>query len=64
MPDKGAAMKEVWEHNNVPLKAGDVLIIETGGGGGYGDPGLRAPAAIARDRRDGYVLPVMAPATQ
>ena len=41
---------------NVPLKAGDVLIIETGGGGGYGDPALRAEEAVARDARDGYVL--------
>jgi N-methylhydantoinase B/oxoprolinase/acetone carboxylase alpha subunit len=49
---------------NLPLKAGDVLIIETGGGGGYGDPRLRAPAAVARDRRDGYVVRAAEPASQ
>ena len=38
------------------LKAGDVLIIETGGGGGYGDQRERRAAALERDRRDGYVL--------
>jgi N-methylhydantoinase B len=41
---------------NVPLKAGDVLVIETGGGGGFGDPRGRSRAAIERDRRDGYIL--------
>jgi N-methylhydantoinase B/oxoprolinase/acetone carboxylase alpha subunit len=47
---------------NVPLKAGDVLIIETGGGGGYGDPALRDDEAIARDLRDGYVIAATKPA--
>lgn len=28
---------------------GDVLVIETPGGGGYGDPARRAPAALQRD---------------
>jgi N-methylhydantoinase B len=40
---------------NLALKAGDVLIIETGGGGGFGDPQSRSPDALARDLRDGYV---------
>lgn len=40
---------------NVGLKAGDVLVISGGGGGGYGDPAKRDPAAIARDRLEGYV---------
>ena len=37
------------------LRAGDCLVIETPGGGGYGDPAHRAPQAIARDRAEGYV---------
>ena len=37
------------------LRAGDCLIIESPGGGGYGDPARRAPHAIARDRAEGYV---------
>jgi N-methylhydantoinase B len=40
---------------NLALKAGDVLIIETGGGGGFGDPQSRSADALARDLRDGYV---------
>ena len=37
------------------LSAGDCLIIESAGGGGYGDPARRAPQAIVRDRAEGYV---------
>jgi N-methylhydantoinase B len=36
------------------LEAGDCLIIESPGGGGYGDRVRRAPDAIARDRAEGY----------
>ena len=43
----------------VPAKAtldllpGDTLIVQTAGGGGYGDPKRRDPAAIERDRANG-----------
>jgi len=37
------------------LKEGDVLRLEGAGGGGFGDPGERDPAAIERDKREGYV---------
>ncbi|ARQ69216.1 hydantoinase B/oxoprolinase family protein [Streptomyces marincola] len=37
------------------LKAGETLANETGGGGGYGDPFTRDPAAVARDVRNGFV---------
>jgi N-methylhydantoinase B len=40
-----------------PLQAGDVVIIETGGGGGYGDPAGRALEAIALDLKRGYITP-------
>ena len=39
----------------VPLGAGDTFRIETTGGGGYGNPGERDPAAVAEDRREGRV---------
>jgi N-methylhydantoinase B len=35
--------------------AGSVLELRTGGGGGFGDPGRRDPAAVAADVREGYV---------
>jgi N-methylhydantoinase B len=40
-----------------PLEAGDSVIIETGGGGGYGDPRGRALDAIALDLKRGYITP-------
>ncbi len=38
----------------VPLRHGERVRLETPGGGGYGAPGKRNPAAIERDRRLGY----------
>lgn len=37
------------------LKAGDVVTVETGGGGGYGDPVRRSPGMREKDRTLGYV---------
>jgi N-methylhydantoinase B len=34
---------------------GDVVISRPAGGGGYGDPLLRDPAAVAWDMRNDYV---------
>lgn len=39
----------------VELRRGDRVRIASPGGGGYGDPGRRDPAALARDLRLGYV---------
>ncbi len=39
----------------VRLRPGQRLRLETPGGGGWGPPGQRDPAAITRDRRLGYV---------
>jgi N-methylhydantoinase B len=33
----------------------DVLVLQSAGGGGYGDPLERPPEAVARDVREGYV---------
>ncbi len=38
-----------------PVPAGERLVMEMPGGGGYGDPLRRAPEAVARDVRDGLV---------
>jgi N-methylhydantoinase B len=37
------------------MAAGDVIEVATGGGGGYGDPLERPPAAVRSDVRDGYI---------
>jgi N-methylhydantoinase B/oxoprolinase/acetone carboxylase alpha subunit len=42
---------------NVHLRAGDVLVIYTGGGGGHGSPRDRDAAAVEADIREGYVSP-------
>ncbi len=39
----------------IPLERGDTVILMTAGGGGYGDPAARDPAAVAADLRAGYV---------
>src|SRR5438445_101651 len=39
----------------VPVLPGDVFLIESSGGGGYGPPGRRAPGARAEDLANGVV---------
>ena len=41
--------------SNVPVGEGDTFIRPSAGGGGFGDPLERAPAAVADDVADGYV---------
>jgi len=45
-------------------KVRDVCLIETPGGGGFGDPRLRDADAMARDRRDGKVSAACAERTR
>jgi N-methylhydantoinase B len=45
---------------NYPVNPGDVVVLETGGGGGWGPPAERARGAIARDIARGYVSPAAA----
>jgi N-methylhydantoinase B len=40
-----------------PLERGDVLVMESSGGGGFGDPLERDPARVAADVGEGYVTP-------
>jgi N-methylhydantoinase B/oxoprolinase/acetone carboxylase alpha subunit len=41
--------------SNLPLRAGDTVRIETGIGGGFGDPLEREVELVAEDVRDGYL---------
>jgi N-methylhydantoinase B len=43
--------------DDLELQAGDVVLVEVGGGGGYGPPRERTVAEIERDVRRGYVSP-------
>jgi len=45
LPPKGRSM----------LKPNDIVTVRTPGGGGFGPPGERAPAAMASDLEQGYV---------
>ena len=38
-----------------PVRRDDVVIMESGGGGGYGDPLERDPEAVRADVREGFV---------
>jgi N-methylhydantoinase B len=37
------------------MKAGERFLLQSAGGGGYGDPHRRDRAALARDVAEGYV---------
>jgi N-methylhydantoinase B len=45
-----------------PLELGDVLLMESSGGGGFGDPLERDPARVAADVGEGYVTSAAAEA--
>jgi N-methylhydantoinase B len=39
----------------VPIRADDIVVMQSAGGGGYGDPLARDPAHVREDVRAGYV---------
>jgi N-methylhydantoinase B len=41
----------------MPLAPGDTYVLESGGGGGFGDPIERSIDAVAEDVRLGYITP-------
>jgi N-methylhydantoinase B len=52
-----ASGEELRAKGRQTVPAGDRLILEMPGGGGYGDPHDRDPALIARDLRDELISP-------
>ena len=42
------------KEQDIPLKAGDRVSVETPGGGGYGDPSARDPELVRHDLAMGY----------
>jgi N-methylhydantoinase B len=53
----GRSTALVSKVSGVTLGAGDVITIETSGGGGWGDPRTRAPRDIAEDVAEGLISP-------
>jgi N-methylhydantoinase B len=49
-PPRAIRSKEV----GLLIRPDDVLILESGGGGGWGDPAERDPAAVASDIENGF----------
>lgn len=48
-------LEGLYKVNAKPVDDGTVILLETAGGGGYGDPLERDPKAVQRDVRNGYV---------
>ncbi|MFC0041848.1 hydantoinase B/oxoprolinase family protein [Actinomadura rayongensis] len=42
-------------HGDIPVRAGELVRLESSGGGGFGDPLDRPAAAVLRDVREGFV---------
>ena len=51
----GTAHERETPPGRYELKAGDRFLLQSAGGGGYGEPGKRDGAALARDVAEGYV---------
>lgn len=49
--------REVASKGQTPVKAGDIVTVETPGGGGWGEPSGRHPDAVRADIRAGKVTP-------
>ena len=54
--ERDGTARDVKGKETLRLRSGDVVVIETSGGGGYGDPRPGRPRS-ARDRLEGYGPP-------
>jgi N-methylhydantoinase B len=52
---KSGDQEILYKSKAYPLEPGDSIIVETGGGGGYGSPHERKRELLERDLRRGYV---------
>ncbi|MEA2141945.1 MAG: N-methylhydantoinase [Solirubrobacteraceae bacterium] len=51
----GGTPRDLPANTSLTVDEGDLFFVTNGGGGGLGDPLLRAPELVARDVTDGYV---------
>ncbi len=54
---RGDTVIPVRSKDDMVLQAGDIIVLNSGGGGGWGDPAARDPALAEADRRAGYLSP-------
>jgi N-methylhydantoinase B len=52
---KSGETEIIYKSKGYPLQPGDQIIVETGGGGGYGPPSERPRESVERDLMRGYV---------
>ena len=52
---RGQERIAVRSKDALELRRGDLVVLRTGGGGGYGPPAERPAVAIADDRADGFI---------
>ena len=52
---KSGEKETLYKSKAYPLEPGDSIIVETGGGGGYGPPSQRPRDLVERDLRRGYI---------
>ena len=57
---KSGASEIIYKSKAYPLEPGDAIIVETGGGGGYGPPLDRSHELVKRDLERGYISQVAA----
>ena len=55
-PDGTRSVRELPAKATIEVQPGETLVVQTAGGGGYGDPAQRATELQTRDRRDGIVV--------
>ena len=51
----GGSVRMLRSKETVELRGGDVIVVETAGGGGYGNPRERDPESVVRDVLDGLI---------
>ena len=53
--EDGGARRDVVQVSDHRISPGELVVMRTSGGGGFGDPRERAADRVARDVRRGYV---------
>jgi N-methylhydantoinase B len=54
-PEGASPVRLPTRYADYPLKDGDIVRLDTPGGGGFGDPLTREPERVLADRREGYI---------